>query len=154
MNILLKYLKVTALGISFYYTGLGFSVATIASQSVLRQSSSGKDLSLIAQSVNPKTADQLFNEGFKLYQQGTAQSLVKAIPKFKRALSLYQKLGELNGQGIVISYLGKVYSSLGQYAKAIDYYQQSLVIFKEIGDRNGEAAILNNLGEVYSSLGQ
>jgi len=99
-------------------------------------------------------AQRAFTEGDQLYQQGTAQSLRKAIAKFEELLKLYRQAGDRAGEATTLDRIGKVYSDLGEKQKALEYYSQSLPLSRAIGDRSGEAVTLTNIGRVYSVLGE
>ena len=99
-------------------------------------------------------AQRAFTEGDQLYQQGTAESLRKAIAKFEELLKLYRQAGDRAGEATTLHSIGKVYSDLGEKQKALEYYSQSLPLSRAIGDRSGEAVTLTNIGRVYSVLGE
>ena len=114
------------------------------------------DLGKIAQSSTAKTdnAERLFNEGMKLYQQGTADSLRQAIKKWEEALSLYRLLDDKKGQAISLNNIGEVYKDLGEKQKALKYFNEARLLYIAEGDKKGQASVLNNIGEVYSALGK
>ncbi|MEG4581169.1 tetratricopeptide repeat protein [Microcoleus sp. MON1_C5] len=99
-------------------------------------------------------AQRALTEGDQLYQQGTAESLRKAIAKFEELLKLYRQAGDRAGEATTLHSIGKVYSDLGEKQKALEYYSQSLSVSRAIGDRSGEAVTLTNIGRVYSVLGE
>ncbi|MBD1828710.1 tetratricopeptide repeat protein [Microcoleus sp. FACHB-61] len=99
-------------------------------------------------------AQRAFTEGDQLYQQGTAESLRKAIAKFEELLKLYRQAGDRAGEATTLHSIGKVYSDLGEKQKALEYYSQSLPLSRAIGDRSGEAVTLTHIGRVYSVLGE
>ncbi|MFM5947112.1 MAG: tetratricopeptide repeat protein, partial [Dolichospermum sp.] len=104
------------------------------------------DLGKIAQSstATRDNAERLFNEGMKLYQQGTADSLRQAIKKWEEALPLYRVVNDQKEEAKTLLGLGFVYDALGEKQKALDYYNQALPIRRAVGDRRGEATTLNN----------
>ncbi|QLE40049.1 CHAT domain-containing protein [Nostoc sp. C052] len=105
-------------------------------------------------------AETVYQEGKQLYQQGTAESLVKAIAKFEQALQLYRQGNTLNGQKLrsleadTLSYIAKIYSELGEKQKALSYYNQGLSLYRQMGDKKSEGVSLNNIGSVYYFLGE
>ncbi|MEG4208787.1 tetratricopeptide repeat protein [Microcoleus sp. S13_B4] len=104
---------------------------------------------------NPAAAaERALTEGEQLYQQGTAESLRKAIAKWEEALKLYREAGDRSGEATTLHNIGAVYSKLGEKQKALEYYSQSLPLTRAVGDRPGEATTLNNIGAVYSDLGE
>ncbi|MBC1238372.1 CHAT domain-containing tetratricopeptide repeat protein [Nostoc sp. 2RC] len=99
-------------------------------------------------------ANALYQEGKQLYEQGTGESLLKAIAKFEQALPLYQKIGDRSSEAFTVAHLGKIYSDLGQQQKALFYLNQALLLRRQIGDKMGETITLNNIGSVYSDIGE
>ncbi|NEU77767.1 CHAT domain-containing protein [Nostoc sp. UIC 10630] len=102
-----------------------------------------------------------YQEGKQLYQQGTAESLLKAIAKFEQALLLYRQASDRsNGQNLrsleadTLVYIGKIYSNLGEKQKALDYYKQSLPLSEQVGDKQAQGTTLNNIGKIYSELAE
>ncbi|MCT7961539.1 tetratricopeptide repeat protein [Laspinema sp. D1] len=97
--------------------------------------------------------DQLLQEGFQLFQQGTPESLRQALQKLEAALPLYQAAGDLAKQAFTLLGMGRIYDGLGDKQTALDYYNQSLPLSRQVGDQATEAGTLNNIGLVYSELG-
>ncbi|UNU25114.1 CHAT domain-containing protein [Microcoleus vaginatus HSN003] len=126
-------------------------VPAVAAPSVIKMSQG-----VSQQSGENRVADaqRAFTEGDQLYQQGTAESLRKAIAKFEELLKLYRQAGDRAGEATTLHSIGKVYSDLGEKQKALEYYSQSLPLSRAIGDRSGEAVTLTNIGRVYSVLGE
>ncbi|MBD1883014.1 tetratricopeptide repeat protein [Microcoleus sp. FACHB-45] len=126
-------------------------VPAVAAPSVIKISQGASQ-----QSGENRVADaqRAFTEGDKLYQQGTAESLRKAIAKYEEAVKLYREAGDTSGQAVSLLALGKVYSYLGEKQKALEYYSQSLPLSRAIGDRSGEGNTLTGIGSVYSDLGE
>ncbi|MEG4885152.1 tetratricopeptide repeat protein, partial [Microcoleus sp. K1-B6] len=99
-------------------------------------------------------AERALKEGDQVYQEGTAESLKKALAKYEEALKLFRAGGGRAGEATTLHSIGKVYSDLGEKQKALEYYSQSLPLSRAIGDRSGEAVTLTNIGRVYSVLGE
>ena len=100
------------------------------------------------------TAEELYQEGFKLFQQGTKESLLQAVEKWQQALPLYQAINKSDREAFILVAIGQVYNLLGEKQKALTHYNQALPITRTIDDRIGEAKTLNNIGTVYHSLGE
>jgi CHAT domain-containing protein/Flp pilus assembly protein TadD len=98
--------------------------------------------------------DQAIAEGMRLFNEGSAESLRKAIVQFEKALELARSAKAQDKQAVSLSFLGYIYDALGEKQKALDYYNKSLLLYRAVGDRGGEAATLNNIGSVYSALGE
>ncbi len=109
---------------------------------------------LIAQTDTHIQAQQLFDEGMQLFQQGTAESLQEAITKWETALPLWRTLGDKAQEAFTNLALGRVYDLLGFKTQALEYYNQALPIYREIKERAGQATTLSNVGRVYSDLGE
>ncbi|WP_293134005.1 CHAT domain-containing tetratricopeptide repeat protein [Microcoleus sp. bin38.metabat.b11b12b14.051] len=95
-------------------------------------------------------ADRLLDRG---NQQYNSNQFREALQSYEQALTIYQEIGDRQGEANSLNGLGNAYYSLGDYNRAIDFYEQSLVINRKIGDRQGEANSLNGLGNAYYSLG-
>ncbi len=108
---------------------------------------------VIAQTDPNAEAERLLNQGFELFQQGTAESYKQAIPVWEKALQLYQQAENLEGQAISLLLLGRIYDDLGDKQTALSYYNQSLPVWRQLGDKEGVAITLNNIGLVYSDVG-
>ncbi len=96
-------------------------------------------------------AERLLNQGIEEFYRSQYRP---ALQSWQQALTIYQEIGDRQGEGNALGGLGVAYNSLGQYQQAIEYHQQALTILREIGDRRGESITLNNLGNAYYSLGQ
>jgi CHAT domain-containing protein/Tfp pilus assembly protein PilF len=99
-------------------------------------------------------AERVFQEGKELYQQGTAESLRRAIGKYQEALKLWQQVDDKRSEAATLNSIGLVYSDLGEKQEALKYYNQALPISRAVEDRTGEARTFNNIGLVYSDLGE
>lgn len=61
-----------------------------------------------------------------------------ALSHYFRALPLYRKSGNRQGEAYLLSEIGNVYLALKDRTKALDYYRQALKLNREVGDRLGE----------------
>ncbi|MGH6916885.1 MAG: tetratricopeptide repeat protein, partial [Geminicoccaceae bacterium] len=106
----------------------------------------------------PKSKRQAAERAGLLLELGMEERRVgaaaKAIPRFKRALDLYRKIGERQGESAALGNLGLAYSDLEEPRRAIEYYEEDLAITRDIGDRRNEGNTLNNLGIAYKDLGK
>lgn len=103
------------------------------------------------QSDSKAEADRLLEQGVYKYQ---VSQYAAAIAFYHKALVIYQKLGDLLGQGTVFNNLAEIYRILGNYIKALDYYQEALDIRQNLKDSSGLSIILNNIGSVYWNTGE
>ena len=108
----------------------------------------------IAQVDKTSEIDRAIAEGLRLLQEGSAESLRKAIGQFEKALELARSAQAKDKQALSLLALGRLYSALGEKQKALDYFNQALPLRRAVGDRGGEATTLNNIGAVYSALGE
>ncbi|MBD2354273.1 CHAT domain-containing protein [Tolypothrix sp. FACHB-123] len=107
-----------------------------------------------SQDATRAEAERLTQEGWQLFQQGTAESLRQAIVKWQEALKLWQKVGDKQWQANILLGLGRIYSDLGEKEQGLKFLNQSLPLMREVRDTAGEATTLNNIGKVYSDLGE
>jgi tetratricopeptide (TPR) repeat protein len=98
-------------------------------------------------------AERVFREGEQLREQGTAESLQRAIKKYEEALSLSRATEDPKHEAMALHRLGFVYDFLGNKQKALDYFTQAIPRAKAAGDREAEATALNSIGLVHDSLG-
>ncbi|MBD2330036.1 tetratricopeptide repeat protein [Alkalinema sp. FACHB-956] len=108
----------------------------------------------VAQSAPANEIDRLIQEGRRLFKEGSAESLRKAIDLFEKALQLSRVANAQDKQAFSLLVLGRISHDFGKTQKALDYYNQALPLLRAIGDQNGEAITLNNIGLGYSDLGE
>jgi serine/threonine protein kinase/lipopolysaccharide biosynthesis regulator YciM len=77
----------------------------------------------------------------------------EAIVYFQKALGLFQKIRDREGEGAVLGNLGSTYTQLGRMDDAIHYTEQDLAIARERKDKGRESVALGNLGDIYRNLG-
>ena len=106
------------------------------------------------QPANADAAEQVFQEGVKLFRQGTAESLRRAISKFEQAAILSRQAGDKRSEALSLVGLGRVYDLVGEKQQALESYNQALPLVRAVGDRGMEATTLTNIGRVYDSLGE
>jgi tetratricopeptide (TPR) repeat protein len=113
---------------------------------------------LLGRNNNSSVAVTRKAEADRLLEQGNQQHRIsqfrEALQSWEDALTIYQEIGNCQGEATSLGNLGVAYNSLGQYKRAIDFHKQHLEISREIGDRQGEANSLGNLGVAYYHLGQ
>jgi tetratricopeptide (TPR) repeat protein len=107
-----------------------------------------------SQDATRAAAERALQEGMRLYQQGTVESLRGAIAKLEEARSLYRVVGDRAGEALTLLGIGKIYSDLGEQQKALEFYNQSLPLSRAVGNRAMEAATLLGIGKIYSDLGE
>jgi CHAT domain-containing protein len=99
-------------------------------------------------------AMRLYNEAGQSFQEGSKESLERAVLKLQQARLLFQSSGDGSGEANSLLGIGSIYSALGENQKALESYALALPLFRAAGERGGEAITLNNIGKVYYSLGE
>ncbi|MBD3191216.1 MAG: tetratricopeptide repeat protein [Candidatus Heimdallarchaeota archaeon] len=80
-------------------------------------------------------------------------SFQKALDFYQSSLDIMVELGDLLGQGELLTNIGEVHASLFNFEKALEYYQKARRISISVSDYELEAAVLNNLGVLFRSQG-
>ena len=136
----------------WFLAGMTIALSVELSQPVAAAVSVGNAVQT-AQSNSSGAAAEALVEGTKLYQQGTPEALRSAITKFEQALKLYREAGDRSKEIDTLTWLGGIYSELGDKQKALEYFSQSLPLLRATDDRSKEAVALLSIGMVYSELG-
>jgi len=136
----------------FSDVGIGIVRASEANGSTAVQMAQQPDDTSIE--PNRAAAERAYAEGKHLYQQGTAESLRQAIPKFEQAVILYRQAGDKRSAALSLLAVGFIYDELGEKQQALEFFNQALPLYRAVEDRRGEATTLNNIGSVYDSLGE
>jgi CHAT domain-containing protein/Tfp pilus assembly protein PilF len=98
--------------------------------------------------------DRIFSEGFRLFQEGSKKSLVRAISEFEKLLSLSQESLRKDKQALSLLYLGRIHADLGEHQKALNFYSQALEIYRAANDQRAIAVVMNNIGRIYLESGE
>jgi CHAT domain-containing protein/tetratricopeptide (TPR) repeat protein len=99
------------------------------------------------------SAQRLYDEGVKLFGQGTTESLRQAISTWQEALKLWQQVDDKSQEASTLNSIALVYDQLGEKQEALKYYNQALPLFRAVDDRREEAYTLKNIGLVHDDLG-
>jgi len=99
-------------------------------------------------------ANRLLQEGMAHSQEGSADSLRKAIELFEQALPLLRSADARSEEAYTLQNIGAVHHALGNNKIAFDYLQQSLLLSREIEDADRESFVLHHIGMVYAALGE
>lgn len=104
-------------------------------------------------SISPQKAEanQLLIQGWQYAEDANFQA---ALRSFKKALNIYQNLGERQGESETLIRMAWVYFQLGETKRALDLYQQGLQIAREIGKPFLQSLALRNMGNSYLRLRQ
>src|SRR6185437_218987 len=76
----------------------------------------------------------------------------KALINYKRALTIENKLGEIDAIATILSDIGLIYIGQDSTRQALEYYTRALNISRQVGDKDGVAAFLVGVGTVYSRM--
>lgn len=96
---------------------------------------------------------RILGEAEQLRSQGTADSLRRALLKYKEALPLLRESGDRKGEGEALNAVGWVNAQLGDNQAALEAHAQALQVRRAAGDRYGEGESLTNTGIVYWQMG-
>lgn len=142
--------------------------AKVNLQKAITLATGAKQLDVLAKAYRLKGTSLIaidFDEAYKLFQQALAINKdlglsrqiahcyvhlglyykeietkpLEALDYCQQAMTIYEKLGDLQGTSMVIYNMGLIYQQDGQNQRAKEYYQRSLAIKQEIGDRAGAA---------------
>jgi len=119
---------------------------------------------LMAQGMQGDEAQRLFNEGYALFQEGTAASLQGAIEKFAASIALLEARNEAFNEAVVRYWSGFAHLNLGYNREALAQYERAIAIFEAAAQQaTGEnlqtaqtwqARTLGSMGFAYDSLGE
>ena len=99
------------------------------------------------------SAQQLYQLGIRLYQQGTPDAFKKALAKFEEALNYSGIENDLKLQASIYQNIGSIYFNLSDYAKALYAHNQSLNRFQKLPDQSGFATQLALTAMTHYNLG-
>ncbi len=68
------------------------------------------------------------------------------------SLSIYESIGDKDGESTLLNNLGTVFSHIGEFEKGLEYFHKSLVLEKELGNKLGMARAYNNIGAACQEL--
>ncbi|MCX7982151.1 MAG: tetratricopeptide repeat protein [Syntrophales bacterium] len=94
----------------------------------------------------------LFNVGATSYR--LARDYERASKLIEESVKLFRELNDKNSLTVALHVLGKVYSTLGQYAKAMANFVESLKIAREAGNTQAIGNNLTLIGRTYYRMGE
>ncbi len=71
---------------------------------------------------------------------------------FNKALTLYRKTHNLQGQAYCLSYLGDMEEDEGRNGAALKYQLLALQYFKQLDDQAGLAVVYDNMASIYENM--
>ncbi len=99
-------------------------------------------------------AEEAYEQGLRLYQEGTTASLRQSIIEWEKALQLWQQQGDQSQQALILLGIGRAYNALEENQQALEYYNLALSLYRTVGDQDGEALTLHSIGFAYNALGE
>jgi tetratricopeptide (TPR) repeat protein len=99
-------------------------------------------------------AEKAYADGDSLFNEGTAESRLKAGEKLEDSLRLWRTLRDRLWTATTLLYLGLIHYDFGDTEKALSYYSEALPEWRAVGDRFGEAATISSIGRAYDSFGE
>ncbi|MGH3761468.1 ATP-binding protein [Actinophytocola sp.] len=78
----------------------------------------------------------------------------ESVTHFKRALEMFDRMGDRSNWARVLNNLGNSYHRLGDYQEALSCHRHSLRVFEATGERAGEARALGNVGIMCRLIGR
>jgi tetratricopeptide (TPR) repeat protein len=100
------------------------------------------------------SAERMFSEALRIYENQTVDARQHAATLFEQALPLWRAVGDNYEEFVTLYSLGAVSRALEDNKIALDYFEQAILTVRSIGDRAGEARTLSTMGEVYEALSQ
>ncbi len=88
--------------------------------------------------------------GSSFYGQGKPE---KAISYYKKALDLFEKTNDLQGEADTLLEIGDVYLELDNLEEAQKYYNYALDHYSKVKDGTGEGYALTGLGVIFEKYG-
>src|SRR5262249_53768098 len=73
---------------------------------------------------------------------------------YRRALAIFEELGDRAGMAISYHQLGRVAQERGDYEGALGWYRRSLAIVEELGNPAGVASTTSQIGILLTETGQ
>jgi CHAT domain-containing protein/Tfp pilus assembly protein PilF len=99
-------------------------------------------------------AERGHDESGRLRAEGSEESRRKQMDILLKILPLWQQVGDLTEQVMVLTDLGEAYDDLGEKRQALEEYDLALDLARRGGDRLGEARVHNDLALVYDRIGE
>jgi tetratricopeptide (TPR) repeat protein len=124
---------------------LSFSLYTINPDSAILLAQQARELSSKL-NWSKGEARGFFNEGLGYYSKA---DYTKALDCQLKALNIFEKTGDKNGQSSDLRVIGATYQNQANYPKAVDYELKALKMDEEIGSKLGQVSDLSNIGEIY-----
>jgi CHAT domain-containing protein/tetratricopeptide (TPR) repeat protein len=99
-------------------------------------------------------AQRALTEARRLVSQQAAESLRKAVEKYREALALWRAVGDQRGEADTLTGLGGVHIKLDEKQNAIESLEQALKLWRAMGDHSGEARTFDEIGILHQDVGE
>lgn len=86
--------------------------------------------------------------------QARKNDFYMALDNFRKALLLFDELGDKLNAAFQQGNIGSVYRDMEEYTQSLDEYQKALPLFEEIGHKEGIADQLTNIAYIHVMTGQ
>jgi CHAT domain-containing protein/tetratricopeptide (TPR) repeat protein len=96
-------------------------------------------------------AEIAFTEAAHLQELQDPESRRRALALYRRALPLWQEVGDVDEEGQTLNRIGLVLAFLGEEEEAAAWYRRALERFGEVGLQHRQAETLINLGDLRQS---
>ncbi|MFC1835015.1 CHAT domain-containing tetratricopeptide repeat protein [Thermodesulfobacteriota bacterium] len=111
-------------------------------------------LSGLASAESASEAEEILEKAGKLHQTAqSADDTTRVLAEYKRALALFEALGDETRVCAINRSIGTVHLGRRQYAKALERYKRGLKSARRLGDNKQYAEILSEIGDLYLQWG-
>ncbi len=97
-------------------------------------------------------AENLFQEGLRLGQGNTIESVARACEKYEAAAALWRDIGDAYAEALTRTSLGDGMVDLDEHEKAGTAYGRALLLYRELNNRGDEADSLRRLSVLNAVL--
>lgn len=98
-------------------------------------------------------AYKFFSQAYQLNTEQSKDSIEKAIENYIKSLSIYEKIGNIEGQANINVFLGTAYTTIGRNDQALECLNKALAKWKQLDNPSSEANTLQLIGEIYNFIG-
>lgn len=99
-------------------------------------------------------ADLAFEEGARLYEAGTLDTLRRALERFTAALALMQETGDRQQEAHALANIGLLHYRLEDRTRGLEFFSRALVLARAVGDLRQAAIAITNIGRAHHWSGE
>ncbi len=96
-------------------------------------------------------ADAAYDEGMRLYKQGSRESIQTGLQWLTKSAALYAEIGSRDNEATSLNNICAIYVEVDSQ-KALEFCFKALSLTKALGNQKNEAGTLNNIGAAYFNL--